>query len=98
MRRDSSGRLMLTQDVASLCGVSGATVRAWAAKGWLVPDRVTRGGVGVYYADSVEDFHRRRQGYAAAAPRLKEAYGLAPIDQLEISLPEFRSMPESTVE
>lgn len=99
MKRESSGRLFLTQDVARRCNVSAQAVRQWGDRGWLTPDHVTPGGVAVYYAEAVEDFARRREGYAVAGPRLKAAYGLLESVQGTLEIPSnFDSPPEGFVE
>lgn len=99
MKRESSGRLWLTQDVARRCGVSAQAVRQWGERGWLVPDHVTPGGVAVYYADSVEDFAKRREGYSVAAPRLKASYGFLETVQGTLQIPsQYSQPPEGFVE
>lgn len=77
MKRDSSGRLWLTNDVARAFGVTPAAVRAMVMEGRLEPAHVTPGGVCVFYRDAIELLAIARRAYAEAAPRLKEAYGLA---------------------
>lgn len=98
MKRESSGRLLLTKDVQMRCGVSAQAVRQWAEKGWLTPDHVTPGGVAVYYAETVEDFARRREGYREAAPRLREAYLERPV-QHRLEIPsQYAQPPDGFVE
>lgn len=98
MKRDSSGRLMKIKGVSERCGVNQETVRLWATKGWLEPSHVTVEGTWIYYAEDVEDFARRREGYAVAAPRLKEAYLERPF-QHTLEVPsQFSQPPEGFVE
>ena len=98
MKRESSGRLMRIKGVADRCRVNQETVRLWASKGWLEPAHVTVEGTWIYYAEDVEDFARRREGYQVAAPRLKEAYLGSPV-QHSLQIPsQYSQPPEGFVE
>lgn len=97
-RRDSSGSVILSGTAAQRLGISSQRLRQLHESGVFKADRITYEGVGLYYADSVEEFRRLREGFAVAAPRLKAEYRQVPREQIEIELPDFRSLPESVVE
>lgn len=92
-KRDTSGSLILSGTAAQRLGISTQRLRQLHDSGVFKADRVTYEGVGVYYADSVEEFRQRRAGYAQAAPRLKVAFGLAPAPQLELPEEDAPSGP-----
>lgn len=98
MKRESSGRLMKLRGVSQRCKVDQETVKQWASKGWLEPSHVTVEGTWIYYAEDVEDFARRREGYQREAPRLKEAYLERP-HQHTLQIPsQYSQPPEGFVE
>lgn len=98
-KRDSSGSLILSGEAAKRLGISTQRLRQLHDSGVFRANRVTYEGVGVYYADSVEDFRQRREGYAREAPRLKAAYGLSETYQHPLQIPsQFSQPPEGFVE
>ena len=90
MKRDSSGRLWLTSDVARYFGVTPAAIRAQCSEGRLRPAHVTPGGVAVFYRDEIEDLAQRRRLRVEAIARLDVNLGLRPApsrEPAEVQLP-----------
>jgi len=57
----SSGKHLLTQDVAKAAGVSGTAVRIACATGRIVPAHTTPGGVHIYHHEALEGFIAARE-------------------------------------
>lgn len=52
--------LLLTGEVARICGVSPETVRLWSRSGRLVPSATTESGVRLFARDDVDRIQRER--------------------------------------
>jgi hypothetical protein len=86
MKRESSGRLLLTSDVAKMLGIETATVRQQILAGKLKPDHVSPGGVSIFYVETIESHIAKLALRDKLRAKVDEELGFRPAPQMLLNV------------